>query len=354
VDALIQQRLLDNFSDIGQAGYNKPQELLNRHLVLNNLPDFTIVGITDKKSPCIYAAPSMFINMLANSTDENAYYEDLYGEGEDAAAGMEEGGSAPAATTLTDYTLRQDELELTKDSKWPENDYEVIVDNNYKDTIKLNKEIKTKVNGHNLKVVGYYTSDTVHDQYFVNNNMIKYQLILSQKNMTVKPAVSKEEAKAALESYGLKVRDLYQYQKKKYREAQLDLMRSFILVGSIILIISLVEIFLIMRASFLSRIKEVGTLRAIGVKKWDIYRMFAGEIVAITVCASVPGWLMMNYLLSKLQHISLLEDMFAVTPQTMLISLVVIFFFNLLFGLLPVFHTLLKRPAAILARTDVN
>ena len=131
-------------------------------------------------------------------------------------------------------------------------------------------------------------------------------------------------------------------------------MRSFLLVGGIIIVISLIEIFLIMRASFLSRIKEVGTLRAIGVKKLDIYRMFAGEIVAITVCASIPGWLMMNYLLSKLQHISLLEDMFRVTPQTMLVSLLVVFFFNLLFGLLPVFHTLLKRPAAILARTDVN
>ena len=63
---------------------------------------------------------------------------------------------------------------------------------------------------------------------------------------------------------------------------------------------------------------------------------------------------MMGYLLSKLQNISMLEDMFTVNLQTMLASLIVIFFFNLLFGLLPVFHTLLKRPAAILARTDVN
>jgi hypothetical protein len=28
--------------------------------------------------------------------------------------------------------------------------------------------------------------------------------------------------------------------------------------------------------------------------------------------------------------------------------------FNVVFGLLPVFHTLIKRPAAMLARTDVN
>ena len=356
VDALLLQRLLDNYSDIGQAGYNTPKELVGRHLILNNLPDFTIVGITDKSSPCIYAAPSMFVNMLANSTDEEEYYEDMYSEDGEMyeEEGMDIGVPAPSASKLVDFKLHKKELKLTKKSAWPKNDYEVIVDYNYKDSFKLNKEIKTKVNGHKLKVVGYYTSDTVHDQFFVNNNMIKYQLILGQENVTVKAAASKEETKASLESYGLKVRDLYKYQKKKYRKDQMELMRSFILVGSIILIISLIEIFLIMRASFLSRIKEVGTLRAIGVKKWDIYRMFSGEIIAITVCASIPGWLMMGYLLSKLQNISMLEDMFTVNLQTMLASLIVIFFFNLLFGLLPVFHTLLKRPAAILARTDVN
>ena len=96
-----------------------------------------------------------------------------------------------------------------------------------------------------------------------------------------------------------------------------------------------------MRASFLSRIKEVGTLRAIGVKKSDIYRMFTGEIIAITTMASIPGWLLMNYVTSKLQNVSYLSNMFTCTP-------------HLLFGLMPVFHTLIKRPAAILARTDVN
>jgi ABC-type antimicrobial peptide transport system permease subunit len=109
-----------------------------------------------------------------------------------------------------------------------------------------------------------------------------------------------------------------------------------------------------MRASFLSRIKEVGTLRAIGVKKSDIYRMFTGEIIAITTMASIPGWLLMNYIISKLQNVTYLSNMFVCTPQTVLISLALIFAFNLLFGLMPVIHTLIRRPAAILARTDVN
>ena len=184
--------------------------------------------------------------------------------------------------------------------------------------------------------------------------MIKYRLIGELDNMTVKAAGDKAETVEAIGAYGVKARDLYKYQRSKYRKSQLAMVRSFLLVGGIIIIISLIEVFLMMRASFLSRIKEVGILRAIGVKKSDIYRMFTGEIIAITTMASVPGWLLMNYVISKLQNVSYLSNMFICSTQTVLASLVLIFAFNLLFGLLPVIHTLVKRPAAILARTDVN
>ena len=358
IDALILKRLQENYSDIDQAGYKEPEELIGRHLTLKNLPEFTIVGITDKKSPCIYADPSMFINMLANNGSEDEYYNEEYEEEPQEEEVYNEDGSitatAPDPSRLIDYGLHAGELKLTKGSSKPENDYEVLVDNDYAKSMKLGREIKTKVNGHKLKVVGYYTSDSHKGEFFVNNNMIKYQLIRSQENMTVKPAGDKQDTISALSDYGVKARDLYKYQKSKYRKSQLSMVRTFLIVGSIIIIISLIEVFLMMRASFMSRIKEVGTLRAIGVKKSDIYRMFTGEIIAITVLASVPGWLLMNYIIYKLQGISYLSGMFASTPLTVLGSLAIIFAFNLLFGLLPVFHTLIKRPAAILARTDVN
>ena len=359
MDALLLTRAKEDNPDIISAGYKDPQELLGRHLKLKELPEFTIVGITDKTSPCIYASKSMFINMLANN-NESDYYE---GEMEGAGAGSEIGvydedgnisASAPEPDKLIDYGLVKDNLRLADDSRWPENDYEVIVDKDYQKSMKLGKEIKTKVNGHKLKVVGYYTSDVVKGKFYVNNNTIKYRLINQLSNMTVKAAGDKQETIDALSAYGVKARDLYKYQRNKYRKSQLSMVRSFLLVGSIIIIISLIEVFLMMRASFLSRIKEVGILRAIGVKKSDIYRMFTGEIIAITTIASLPGWLMMNYIVSKLQNITYLSDMFICSPQTVLVSLVLIFAFNLLFGLLPVIHTLVKRPAAILARTDVN
>ena len=357
VDALILKRLQDDYSDIAQAGYKNAEDLIGRHLTLKNLPEFTIVGITDKKSPCIYADPSMFINMIANNGSED-YYEEEYDDGSGMEETYNEDGSitaaAPDPSKLIDYNLHAGELKLTQGSSKPENDYEVLVDNDYAKSMKLGREIKTKVNGHKLKVVGYYTSDNHKGEFFVNNNMIKYQLIRNQENMTVKPAGSKQDTISALKDYGVKARDLYKYRKTKYRKSQLSMVRTFLIVGSIIIIISLIEVFLMMRASFMSRIKEVGTLRAIGVSKSDIYRMFTGEIIAITVLASVPGWLLMNYIIYKLQGISYLSGMFASTPVTVLGSLAIIFGFNLLFGLLPVFHTLIKRPAAILARTDVN
>ena len=61
------------------------------------------------------------------------------------------------------------------------------------------------------------------------------------------------------------------------------------------------------RSSFLSRIKEVGIYRAIGVKKKDIYIMFSGEIIAINILATTPGVLITAYVLyqfSKIKYAS--------------------------------------------------
>ena len=65
--------------------------------------------------------------------------------------------------------------------------------------------------------------------------------------------------------------DRYEKDRSDYLEYKKDSVKSAIILASIILAISLVEIYLMMRASFLSRIKEIGVFRAIGVKKSDIY-----------------------------------------------------------------------------------
>ena len=142
--------------------------------------------------------------------------------------------------------------------------------------------------------------------------------------------------------------------KKKYQEENKDSLKSTLIVCSVILIISLLEIFLMIRSSFLSRVKEVGILRAIGVKKSDIYKMFAGEIIAITTVASVTGILFMTYILYNLANIEFISSMYMVNIITILVSIILFYVFNLLVGLLPVFMTMRKTPAQILSRQDIN
>ena len=142
--------------------------------------------------------------------------------------------------------------------------------------------------------------------------------------------------------------------KSIYINARKDQLISAILVAGIIMLISLVEMFLMLRSSFLSRIKEVGTLRAIGLKKKDIYRMFTGEILVITFITAIPGIAIMYFALTQLVNVTYyLEGLYMVTPAIAAITFSIILVFNLLAGLIPVFTTLRKTPAQILARTDI-
>ena len=143
-------------------------------------------------------------------------------------------------------------------------------------------------------------------------------------------------------------------ERQAYIHERKDQLTSALVVAGIILLISLIEMYLMLRSSFLSRIKEVGTLRAIGLKKKDIYRMFAGEILVITLITAVPGILIMYYVLFNLVKITdYLEGMYMINPMIALISLAIVVVFNLLAGLIPVFVTMRKTPAQILARTDI-
>ena len=108
------------------------------------------------------------------------------------------------------------------------------------------------------------------------------------------------------------------------------------------------------RASFLSRIKEVGIYRAIGVKKSDIYKMFLGEILVITTIASVPGYILMSLILNEISKIKYLSGMFIIDAKVLIVSIILIYGLNILMGLLPIHGVIKKTPAQILARNDVD
>ena len=217
----------------------------------------------------------------------------------------------------------------------------------------LNKEADIKVNGKKLKVVGYYTSPENVRVYLTNVNTIKYSMIENAKGFEIAP-VDGADAAGAFDAQNLNAVSLYDTAKKDYVKERSSMTKSTIILGLVILAISLIEILLMIRSSFLSRIKEVGIYRAIGVKKSDIYKMFLGEIFAITTVASLAGVVIMSYILYNLCKIEYIAGMFAINPVVFFGAVIILYLFNSVVGLIPVFSTMRKTPAAILARYDVD
>ena len=332
-----------------ELGLGSSKAFLNQHVKVPYMGSFTIVGITNKETPCIYTDKSLFINLIANAVgDSGEDYVEGMGDEEDASdMGMVE-------ASVLDYKLVEDKLTLKK-GDWPKEKYQVMVNDKNKDdpAYKIGRQIPTKINGKKLIIVGYYSDPKDSDYLLVNETMIKYKLLKDKKNVTLCPK-NKNATLKKLKSDGVNVRDVYAQNRSKYLKEKRNSMLSILVLAGVILGISFIEIFLMIRASFLSRIKEVGVYRAIGVKKKDIYRMFSGEILAISTIASLPGFLFMAFIISRLIHVSYLRDMYLMNSGVLLVCIIVIYGLNLIFGLMPVWRTIRKTPAAILARTDVN
>lgn len=279
-EIVVDKKIIDNmlnsdFSSFSSMGIKDEDELINKQVKINDMKDFTIVGFSDTSTDSIYVNKNLFVNIFNLS------------EQSDFSFGLYYTDSENSSSTVKDYNLYLDDISITK-GRLPENDYEVIINKANQDTVKLNKTIKTEVNGKQLTVVGYYDSKSNRQDYLVNNNTVKYDVI-SKRNGFMIYANDKYGVMDKFQNeYRLNIIDKYEKDKEIYLEEKQNEIRSAVIFAGVILAISLIEIYLMIRSSFLSRIKEIGVLRAIGVKKRDIYRMFVGEIISITTIASVP------------------------------------------------------------------
>ena len=61
VDKLVLDKMIENY-DTKAYGFNSIEDYLNHDVYLQNMAKFTIVGITDKEEPNIYASKDLFIN----------------------------------------------------------------------------------------------------------------------------------------------------------------------------------------------------------------------------------------------------------------------------------------------------
>ena len=112
-------------------------------------------------------------------------------------------------------------------------------------------------------------------------------------------------------------------------------------------------VFFIMRSSFMSRVREVGILRAIGVTKRNLTFRFAVETGLLLLLTAVPGYILSAWFIGSLKDAPLLSDVFYY-PLWMTVGLFVILCtVTLVFGILPAVTLLRKTPSEILSKYDI-
>ena len=337
VDIMSAKTLFDSENHAKSAGLLSEKDLIGMNISVDNVKDFKIVGITDLKSPSIYIKENLIVDVV-NNTSYQSSSDDYYFPVADKDSNY-------ANYETYDYTL--------KNGRVPSGDYEVLVNYDLKDLYELNKNIDTKINGKKLKVVGYYvTKNNDNSILIVNSKMITYTLFDNNSTMTL-ATDNKDELVSKLQEKDYNAINSYDKNRNDYIKENKASVNSIIVFTSVILAISLIEIYLIIRSSFLSRIKEVGIYRAIGVKKSDIYKMFASEIMAINLTATLGGIILMGAILYNVSKMKVLGSMVVLNGTTVGLALLISFGFNLIMGLIPVYRVVRKRPSEILARHDI-
>ena len=334
IDALVAKRMMNDSDNYQMAGITKTKDFLNRKVTLPNLGEFKITGITDQTKPNIYANESILLPIVLNKTEN---IRDSLGE-----------SNTPS---LVAYSLYQNKITIKK-GRVPQNDNEIIVNIQNEENMPLNKEIKISDKEKRV-VVGYYTSADAYQYYFTTDNAILKKYLTKTKYLAIYPS-NEEKVLSTLKEKKLNVYNSYQKSLEEYQEQKRESNKTTLIVSGVMLLISFIEIFLMIRSSFLSRVKEVGIYRAIGVKRRDIYQMFSGEIIAITTLAGLPGLLLMAYILYVLSGINYLSRMILVNPLIVILAIVLTYFLNLIIGLFPIYNTIRKRPAEILSRYDID
>lgn len=344
-EIVIDKMVYDKSDNIEMIGYYDISKMIDSKVSLaSEILEYKIVGVVDLGSPSIYVSRDEMINIISNtlSGGNDMYYG--YMSTDDMNVNI---------NSIEDYNLYKEKIKITS-GREPSNDYEVIINEELKDTYKLNKEIDNeKINDKKLVVVGYYKSADNISKYFVNSNTRKYKLIEDSKGIIIY-SKDKEKVINLYRELGLKVLDVYEVDKDTYMKEIKDSVNASLIVASIMLGISLIEIILMVRSSFLSRIKEIGIYRAIGVKKSDIYKMFTSESIAITSLASVPGVLFMSYCLHVISGISFVANNYVINFYVVILCIVIMYLFNIIIGLIPVFNTMRKTPSMILSSHQVD
>jgi ABC-type antimicrobial peptide transport system permease subunit len=130
-------------------------------------------------------------------------------------------------------------------------------------------------------------------------------------------------------------------------------MIAILYISIFILFFSGLGMYYMMRSSMLSRIYEISVYRALGIKQSSIMKEFMTELVVITTCTTLVGYLLASLMIFNLQGASFLKEIAYLNPSAFIFGLFLIYIINLIFGILSIRGQLSKTPSELLSNYDM-
>ncbi len=112
-------------------------------------------------------------------------------------------------------------------------------------------------------------------------------------------------------------------------------------------------VYFIMRSSLMSRVKEIGIYRAIGVSKKNMTFRFTVEAMVLATIALLPGFILSGALVMKLAGMSITKEVFYFPVWLGIALLALLYLVTAFFGILPVCTLMRRTPSEILAKYDI-
>ena len=140
---------------------------------------------------------------------------------------------------------------------------------------------------------------------------------------------------------------------KNAANEKLLIARILLILATVTIVGPLIFLFFLMRSNLISRVKEVGVYRALGLTKVSIVKMHASEALAISATGTLAGWLFGLIIIIKLRQIEFARMIFSGNPLVIGGCLLVCVLINLVVGCIPILVMLRKTPQQILSKYDI-
>ncbi len=307
-----------------ESGVNHKEDLLNLSYEHQGI-SYRITGIVQGDAPLFYAT-----------------FDHIY--------------TLKTISPYTAYSLLEGNHTI-REGRTIEADYEFLIPYNETEAF---ESFEMDIDGQTFVAVGSYQTTLEEDPDWMLMHVeglksIQYHSQPTDREISyIFYSSSEQAAETYLSNQNHNYENLYQSERTQEVNQRVQSAGGLIIFTLVVMGLSALSYYFILRSSMMKRIYEIGVYRAIGVRRSDIMRIFLIEILTLTTFTSFLGYAFMRYILGYIHSAtSGIADIFNLSWMVFIAGLIIIYAINTLFGLFPLYRILRKTPAEILTTYDL-